>query len=170
MNASRTFYDNTFSKLLNAPSFGRDMEFWERQKSIFDRFVKFNIAATEFYSRIGDIAQDATKQVLEDYVKMSGEGTQPKSFDEFYKYWAKAVSAAYDKVLLSEELSILAGKMVDELSRFKAAFDKAWESYLALFPIPKKSDLDDLYKTVYELKKEVKALKKALKKEGQGNE
>lgn len=163
LEAWQQSYDATFGKFVNAPTFGKDMEFWKHQKASFDRFVKFNTAAAKFYASLFEIAQDATKQVLEDYAAMQAQGTQPKTFDEFYKYWSKAVTAAYEKVLFSENLSVLSGNMVDAMSRFKMESDKLWAFYLAQMPIPKKSDMDDLHKTVYELKKELRALKKEIR-------
>ncbi len=156
-------YNDTFGKLVNAPTFGRDMSLWQHQKAGFDRFIKYNIAITKFYTGIYEVAQDATKKVLEDYLAMSAQNAQPKTFDEFYKYWSKTVTAGYDKVLFSEHLSQLAGNMVDEMSRFKAESDKLWEMYLANFPVPRKSDMDALYKTVYDLKKELRAMKREMK-------
>jgi polyhydroxyalkanoate synthesis regulator phasin len=170
LEAWKKGYDETLGKALNAPAFGKDMDFWERQKAAFDKFVKYHIAATKFYTALVEIAQDATKKMLEDFMNMSARGEQPKTFDEFYKYWARIVSAAYDKVLFSEEISGLAGNMIDELSRFKEESDKLFEHYLASLPIPKKSDMDDLYKTIYELKKEVRELKKTIKDSKKGQE
>jgi len=160
LEAWQQSYDAAFGKFVNAPTFGKDMDFWKHQKDSFDLFVKFNAAAAKFYARLFEIAQDATKQVLEEYASMQGADTQPKTFDEFYKYWAKTITAAYEKVLLSENLSELSGNMVDAMSRFKIAYDKLCEFYLDFMPTPKKADLDDLYKTVHELKKELRSLKK----------
>lgn len=156
-------YEETFGKMMKAPTFGKDMDFWQRQKSSFDRFVKYNAASAKFYASLVDIAEGASRQVIEDYAAMQKQGTQPKTFDDFYKYWAKTVSKAYDKVLFSEEISVLAGNMVNEMSKFKIEYDKLCEMYLTSVPVPKKSDMDDLYKTVHDLKLELRALKKEMK-------
>lgn len=155
-------YENTFGKLVSAPTFGKDMAFWQNQKTSFDSYIKYNIASTKFYMSLAEIARDATRQTLDEYVAMRKEGTQPKTFDEFYKYWNKNVSKAYDKVLFSDEISALAGNMVNEMAKFKMEHDKLCERWLANLPIPKKSDMDDLYKTVHEMKKELRALKRQL--------
>lgn len=155
-------YENTFGKLIGAPTFGKDMAFWQSQKSSFNSYIKYNIASTKFYMSLVEIARDATRKALDDYVAMRKEGTQPKTFDEFYKYWNKTVSKAYDKVLFSDEISVLAGNMVNEMSRFKMAYDNACEMWLANMPIPKKSDMNDLYRTVHEMKKELRALKRQI--------
>ncbi len=156
-------YEESYGKLMNAPTFGKDMEFWKQQKAGFDRFIKYNVAATKFYAGMYDIAQDATKKVLEDYIAMRAEGTEPKTFEEFYKYWSKAVSSAYQTFLFSDEMSRLAGNMVDEMSRFKIAYDELCETWLENFPVVRHSDINDVYKTLYELKKEVRALKKEIR-------
>lgn len=155
-------YENTFGKFVSAPTFGKDMAFWQNQKSSFDSYIKYNIASTKFYMSLAEIARDGTRQTLDEYVAMRKEGTEPKTFDEFYKYWNKTVSKAYDKVLFSDEISTLAGNMVNEMANFKMEYDKLCEMWLANMPIPKKSDMDDLYKTVHEMKKELRALKRQL--------
>jgi len=160
LEAWQQSYETTFGKFINAPTVGKDMDFWKRQKSSFDRFVKFNIAAAKFYASLFEIAQDATKKVMEDYASMQAEGTHPKTFDEFYKYWAKTITAAYEKVLLSDNLSTLSGDMVNAMSQFKMEYDKLCTFYLKHIPVAKQSDLDDLHKAVSELKKELRALKK----------
>lgn len=162
-------YEESLGKLMDAPTYGRDMDFWKQQKASFDRFIKYNIANAKFHASLFEIAQDATKQVLNDYVEMQSQGNQPKTFEEFYKYWSKVVSSTYEKVLFSENLSVLSGNVVDAMSRFKLEYDKLCEMYLKNMPVPKNSDMDDLYKTVYELKKELRALKKEIRSNGKNS-
>jgi Ca2+-binding EF-hand superfamily protein len=160
----RKVYDETTGKAAKAPTFGKDMDFWKRQQVVMDSYIKYNIASSRFYAALAEIAGDATRKALKDYVEMcSGDDNKSKTFEDFYKYWSKTVSAAYEKVLFSDEMSMMAGNMVDEMAKFHAEFDKFFELLFASLPIPKKSDMDDLYATVYELKKEVKALRKEIK-------
>ena len=154
-------YDATFGRMTQMPMFGKDMEFWRRYRDNYDRFVKFNMASTGFYSAMYEVIRESTQKVIEEYMAMPKD--QPQTFEEFYKYWAQQVSATYDKVLFSEQYGRLAGNMVDEMAKFKIAYDELCESYLAHLPIAKKSDMDALYKTVYELKKEIRSLKKEIK-------
>jgi hypothetical protein len=163
MEALKKNYEETFGQMARHPMFGKDMEFWRRHRDSFDRFVKYNIAASGFYTAMYDVISDSTRRVIEEYAAMSARGDQFKSFEEFYKYWSKQVSATYDKALFTEQYCRLAGNMVDEMSRFKMAYDELIESYLANQPIAKKSDMNALYKTVYELKKELRSLKKEMK-------
>ncbi len=155
-------YNATLGRLLSAPSFGKNMEFLQQQKSSFDRFIRYNIAATQFYTSLASVIREATRKVVDDYLEMRTQGTEPKTFEEFYKYWTKVVSDHYEKILFTDEISSLAGNMVNEMARFKRERDRLCEMYLADLPIPKKSDMDDLYKTVHDLKREVRRLKTEL--------
>lgn len=152
-------YDATMGKLMDAPTFGKDMALWTQQKNSIDRFVKYDIAYTKFFASLLNIAQEATEKVLDDYREMYIHGTQPKTFDEFYKYWTKTVSKAYSKAQFTEEMSTLAGRMVDAMSEYKIEQDRLGEMYLANFPVVRKSELDSLYKTVHDLRREVRALR-----------
>ncbi|MBQ4347638.1 MAG: hypothetical protein IJC39_04255 [Firmicutes bacterium] len=152
-------YNQTYGKLFNAPAFGLNRDIIEKQMRSFDKFVKYSVTFNEFYTSVYKIGQDATKKVIEDYIAMTADNTQPKTYDEFYKYWSKNISAAYDKVFFSDDFSKLSGEIVDTMSRFKIEYDKLCESLLVNVPVPTKSDMKSLYKTVYELKKELRALK-----------
>ncbi|MDR1686188.1 MAG: hypothetical protein LBR82_07090 [Desulfovibrio sp.] len=159
----RKVYDETAGKAAKAPTFGKDMDVWKSRQAVMDSWIKYNIASNRFYAALAEIAGEATKKALNDYVEMCAGDNKIKTFEEFYKYWSKTVSATYDKVLFSDEVSMLAGNMVDEMAKFRAEFDRFFELSFASLPIPKKSDMDDLYATVYELKKEVRALRKEIR-------
>ncbi|MDR2124729.1 MAG: hypothetical protein LBP38_07105 [Desulfovibrio sp.] len=159
----RKVYDETAGKAAKAPTFGKDRDLWKSRQAVMDSYIKYSIASSRFYAALAEIAGDATKKALDDYAEMSAGDNKIKTFDEFYKYWNKTVSATYDKVLFSDEMSMMAGNMVDEMAKFRAEFDKFFELSFASLPIPKKSDMDDLYATVYDLKKEVRALRREIR-------
>ena len=163
MEVLKKNYEETFGRIAFQPTFGKDMEFWRRYRDSFDRFAKYNIAVTGFYTAMYEVIRESTNKVIEEYKDMSAGGSQPKTFDEFYKHWSKQVSETYNKVLFSEQYGRLAGNMIDEMARFKLAYDELCESFLAHLPVAKKSDMDALHKTVYELKKELRSLKKEIK-------
>jgi polyhydroxyalkanoate synthesis regulator phasin len=52
------------------------------------------------------------------------------------------------------------GRTVTSLAEFSAARDEALEDVLKMFPVARKSDMDDLAREVYELKKRLRKLEK----------
>jgi predicted nucleic acid-binding Zn-ribbon protein len=100
--------------------------------------------------------------IVQGYQRMGEDANQPKTFREFYQYWWTKNEDAYQNLFKTEEFSKLLGQVSEASFEFKKSFDQFLEQQLKLLPIPTKTDLDSLYKTVYELKKQVRAMAKKL--------
>ena len=69
---------------------------------------------------------------------------------------------AYEKLLLTDEFAKVFGDFSDRYAQFMIAQNKIYERMLSALPIPTNTDMKSLYKTVYDLRKDVRDLKKAL--------
>lgn len=163
LEAWKKSYDATYSKILKMPAIGIQKESIKRQMDSADKYYNMAVIMNSFYGRIYQIANDTTEQVFKDYFDLLEEGKEPKTYDEFYRYWSKAINKAYDKLFFSDDFSKLAGETVNAMSDFKLNYDRMLEDYVSYWPVPKKSDMDSLYKTVYDLKKEVRSTTKEIK-------
>lgn len=155
-------YDKTFSKFLNSPTLGINRELLEKQFEGVDTFIKYATILGEFSTTILSVAQETTAQIFKNYMEMMKNGTQPKTFKEFYEYWSKENESAYEKLFNTEDFSRLIAEVVDSSMKFKMKCDNLMEEYISVMPIPTKSEINSLYKTVYELKRELKNVKKEL--------
>lgn len=161
-------YDKTFGALLKSPVVGSSREIIEQNKKMLDALVSFLMVASDFSTKVMGVASENSKKAFEQYFDMLEEGSEPKTFNEFYKYWSDRVEAAIDKYFFTDEFAKMMGFVADAAMKFKIESDKATELFLANTPIVTTSEIDNVYKNVYELKKEVKKLKKEvgeLKKE-----
>ena len=116
----------------------------------------------EFFGQVFKVSQETMLKVITDYSEMLKEEKQPKTMEEFNKYWAREIDKSFDKIYLTDDFSKLISTVVDSTMELKKESDKLMEEYMAILPIPKKSDMDSLHKTIYNLKKEVRTLKKEL--------
>ena len=162
-------YDQSYKKLLNMPSMGMNRELLERQYDGIDKTVTFMTSYMEFFAQVFKVNQETMQKVVTDFAEMMKAGTQPKSMEEFHKYWAKEIDKSFDKIYLTDDFSKLMSTVVDSTMELKKETDKLMEEYMSVLPLPKRSDMDSLYKTVYDLKKEVKSLKKELAKLNEQN-
>ncbi len=158
----RDNYEKTFSKFLNSPTMGINREYLERQFESMDAFVKYITILGEFSATILSVTQETIGEVLKNYMEMLKDGTQPKTFKEFYEYWSKEIDKAYDKLFSTDDFSKLIAELTDATMIFKMRLDELMEDYLSFVPVPTKTEMDSLYKTVYELKKELKNTRKEL--------
>ncbi len=157
-------YDRSYKKFLNMPSMGINRELLEKQYDGIDKTVTFMTSYMEFFGQVFKVSQETMFKVITDYSEMLKNGTQPKTMEEFNKYWAREIDKSFDKVYLTDDFSKLMSTVVDSTMQLKKESDKLMEEYMAMLPIPKKSDMDSLHKTVYNLKKEIRTLKKELEK------
>lgn len=155
-------YDRYFSKMINTPAMGINRELFEKQSDNFDKFIRFSILVQEITAHINQIGQETMVKVIENYFETMEKGTEIKSFEEFYKYWSEEIGDALDVLYFSDEFSELTAETLKAMAELKIESDKLWETYLSNYPIPKNSDMNSLYKTVHDLKREVKSLRKEL--------
>ncbi len=162
-------YDRSYKKLLNMPSMGINRESLEKQYDGIDKGITFMMTCMELYGEVFKVTRETMLKVITDYSEMLKDDTQPKTMEEFHKYWAREIDQAFDRIYLTDDFSKLMSTVVDSAMELKKESDKLMEEYISIFPIPRKSDMDSLHKTVYNLKKEIKSLKKELKKLSEQN-
>ena len=153
-------YNETFGKLLNMPTMGIDRNAYRDKLQTFDKFIKFLANSAELNLKLSAIINDSTKSVIDDVVKLSQEGKNIKDFEEFYNFFKVKLSDNFDNVFYSDEFAKFLGNYLDSMLTLKIDIDKVIEDSLKYYPIPTNTDMKSLYKTVYELKKEVRTLKR----------
>ena len=117
-------YDVSFRKLLDTPMIGYWREYLEKQQDSVGKYIDFVFAANAFYGRVYEVAQQTTREVLEEFQTKAVEGASPQSYEDFCQYWTKKINAAYDSLFFSDDFSVISGKMVDAMSEFKIESDK----------------------------------------------
>lgn len=155
-------YDQSFGKIFNIPGLGLNRESFEQQMQSYDSYVKYMISFNELYSLIYKVSVETMEKLVKQYQDMYKEGTVPTTFKEFYDIWWKTNENAFVDLFSTAEFSKVFGKFSEKFCDFKIKSDKLIEMQLKALPLPSKADMDGLYKTVYEQKKEIRALKKAI--------
>lgn len=156
----RAQFDKTFGAILLSPSMGINKELIEQQSKAFDTFIDMMLLSTDFTSRIYAVQSENVDDMIKKYLEMAEEGVQPKTFNEFYTYWSNELEGVFDSYFATPEYAKLLGQLSTAAMDYKIEMQKLIEKYLADTPIVTRSEINSLYKTIYELKKELKALKK----------
>lgn len=157
----RSQFDKTFGAIILSPSFGLNKELIEQQSRAFDTFIDMVLLSADFTSRIFAVQNENLDEMVQKYLEMTEKGIQPKTFNEFYTYWSNELEKVFDSYFATPEYSKLLGQLSTAAMEYKIEVQKLIERYLADTPIVTRSEINSLYKTIYELKKELKAMKKA---------
>ena len=102
------------------------------------------------------------EKILEAIAENVKGGKLETDFTEFYNNWINENGKSFENLFHTDEFSKLQGELVTLDSQIRGTSDKLMEHALAPFPVVLKSQLDELYKTNYELKKQVYEMGKQL--------
>jgi class III poly(R)-hydroxyalkanoic acid synthase PhaE subunit len=153
-------FESTSGKAFKMPAVGKDREEIELILKTLDRYSVFLAKSTEFQHKIYLTGQDAMEKVIESIAQKTREKEDITSFNEFIKLWATVNEKAFLELFNTEEFSKLQGTLLDVALDTRKYFHQLMELYLADFPIALRSEMNDVYKTVYHLNKNVRELLK----------
>lgn len=157
-------FNNSIGKVFHVPAVGKDREKIELIMKGFDDLSVYMAKNTEYQHTMYITGQKAMEKVIENMARKITEGNEIKSFNEFFNLWIDVNERTYYALFQTEDFSKLQGELLDSSLNVRRHFFKLMELYLFDFPIALRSEMDDLYKTVYDLKKKVKSLEKELNK------
>lgn len=156
-------YEQTWGKVLRMPPLGLTRETIERSqrgtKALIDHFAAMNDFSSAL-QREGVKAMQKVATRLEDMYNM---GQAPKTFKEFYTLWWTTNEETVYELFKTQEFSHLLSRVTNAAMDVRKRYDDIMEEYLKMLPIPTRSEMNDLYKTLYQLKKEARRNTKQLK-------
>ncbi len=157
-------FGDAFGKMMELPEVGMTQDYMEKQMESLGAVKDLLENMSGFVSSMVKTNQGTMEEVVKNYQKTVSEGKQPKTFKEFYKYWWTENEAAYQKLFKSTDYSKMVGQLTDAGLNVKKQLDSLMEKQFEFMPFPTKSDMDELYKTIADLRKELKASQKAAAK------
>jgi hypothetical protein len=156
-------FDGTVGRIFHVPQVGKDREKVELLLRSLDDLSVYLAISTEYQHMIYITGLAAFEKVIATLAEKIGGGEEIKGFDEFFDLWVDVGERTYQALFQTEDFSKMQGKLLEASVNARTRFFKLMELYLYDFPIALRSEMDDLYKTIYELKKKVNGLEKQLK-------
>lgn len=151
-------YEASVEKMFSMMGMGANRESNEDQMKVMNAYIKMLFTAGELVALVTDSCRDSAKVLVERYQKNIKEGKVVTTFREFYNLWYSVTEEILLGLLNTDEFSKVFGDFADKYAQYMIACNKVQERMLASLPIPTKTDMDSLYKTVYDLRKAVRDL------------
>jgi class III poly(R)-hydroxyalkanoic acid synthase PhaE subunit len=149
-------YEQTWGRLLRMPALGPMRETVGLLQQGAEALVDYFSVSTDFGSALSRVSTEAMLKVMTELGSMSDKGQAPKTFREFYKLWWTTNEEAVKELYQTPEFSRLLGRVVDALMLVRKRYHEIIEEYLKALPIPTRTEMNDLYKSLYLLKQEVR--------------
>jgi|GEM_PF-2957737 len=153
-------YQRAFNPLVRLFAPGKESELNEQYSALLDKFAQYGQKLNELqYLMYTTGAKNFEKFVFENYEEVK-KGADLGNYQQVFQAWVAKNEEAFVGLFRTEEYSKLQGELLDLGLELKNGFEKIAETYLASLPIMLRSEADELYQTIYELKKRVRQLEK----------
>lgn len=160
LHAWQEIYEKEIRKVFHIPQVGLGREYQERMMTALDRFSLFHGNAIELLHFLYIPMEQSFLQMQKDLEHMVAEGRLPEDQEEYYKMWLQKLEAHYMELFRSQEYTSALGKTLGAMGEFKSARDAMIEDSLQSIPVPTRSEMDELYKELYALKRRIRDLEK----------
>ena len=155
-------YEEDLEKYFTVMGFGLNRESTADYMNFVNQGNKALLSMGELMAVITKTAKESFEQIADKVKKDLAAGKSITTFRDFYKVWYSVTEDAYESLLSTDEFAKSFCGFADRYAQFMVAQNKVLERMLSSLPIPTNTDMKSLYKTVYDLRKEVRDLKKAL--------
>jgi class III poly(R)-hydroxyalkanoic acid synthase PhaE subunit len=161
----RKSYQESLGRLLNLPTMGFSRETIERVNRSIDAFLEFVVVLNEYYSMFYQTGTRAAEKVYSRLGEFSEQDwNSPDGFRKFYRLWWTINEDTYHELFMSPEFTAMLKQVLDRGLLFRKWLDSLTDKILEMTNIPTKKDMDEIYQALYELKKEVRWQRRAIKK------
>ncbi len=162
--AWKEIYEEEFQQYFNIPQLGLTRYSQERFYKFIDHWNLLQATLSEF-SFVLYLPVEKSFKVLQDQVEqMSKDGKLPEKPKEYYNLWLKILEGHYMNLFKSPEYLNVLRETLNQVEAYAVAKNQFLQDILQSLPVPTNKDMDELYKEMYILKKQVRALEKKVEK------
>jgi polyhydroxyalkanoate synthase subunit PhaE len=154
-------FGKTFEPLLKLVNPGKEKENVEATIALMDKMAEYSIKQAELQFHLQTTTQKSIEAVAKQYSERYSKPeafTQMPSAQEMYNEWVKTNENLFTELFASEAFSKVKGETLNLSMDVKKHFEKQFENVFEQYPLVFKSEVEELHKTVYELKKQIKEL------------
>lgn len=163
------YLGNHINKIIN-PYFtmtpaGREKDLLQLMMTTQEKFTQYYVKSSELQYLIYNAGQKAMTKVFGQITaKVQENPTQTLTFDDFYSVWVNIMEADLIELFGSDVYAKALGDSLKIALEAKSGLDKQMEYMLAPFPIVPRSEVDEMNKTIYELRAKVRNLESKIEK------
>jgi len=161
-NAWAGIYQDEIRKIYNLPQVGLWRESQEKTAQAMDKYNLFNASLIEFMYFLYLPVERSLKNFQKELLGKMEQGQIPDDLNSIYTNCLKKLENDYSAMFHSKEYTNVMGRALEGLCDFRLAKNSIMEDMLKTSPIPVQSDLDELYREVYVMKKRIRTLEKEL--------
>jgi class III poly(R)-hydroxyalkanoic acid synthase PhaE subunit len=158
MQSAYATFEKTTGKIMSVPTLGKDRE----KMALLSKYTKalstFSSRHLEYYQLMHATGYEGNQAVIKALAEKIEAGEKFDKFDDFFALWINTNEKVFYKLFQSKEFNARRNAMTDAGFKARKLFNQIIEGQLADLPIARRSEMDEVYKIIYDLRKQVKGL------------
>jgi class III poly(R)-hydroxyalkanoic acid synthase PhaE subunit len=155
-------YEDSFGSLMQSPLLGPTREFNGKLLAGFDAWKELYQASINYQLILADVQVKSFEALMKELVSRAEKGNQVKDWKEFQTIWSQVADQVFEDTFCEEDKLKIRGKFLNSLNVYRIKQQEIMELSLNMMNMPTRKEVDEMHKTIYELRKELKQIKKHL--------
>lgn len=151
-------YSDLFAPLMKLVSNTKEKENIELAITAIDKASVYSTKLAELQYLLYTTGQDVAKDTATLVSEKATDLNWTSSFQPFFNEWVTLNEKHYTKLFSTEEFSKLKGELTTLSLDIKKNLESQFENKIETLPLVVKSELNELYQTIHDLKKTIKNL------------
>ena len=164
-----TNYNGMYSQMMNAVSpFGKlmtpstDTKTMQEWNTIMNNMNVYNLKSAEMQYMVYQQGTKVMEKIAESVMNKIENGEEVNSMMKLYQEWLNTSDSVYVALFETDEYSQLMAEVSAMKLRIKKDVEAQMEKMFVNVPVATRSEMDEVYQTIYDLKKQVRQLQTML--------
>lgn len=153
-----------FAKLMTPSNDSKNIAEWNE---IMNQVNIYNIKNAELQFMVYQNGSKVMEKIAESVMHKIENGEEVNSMMKLYQDWLNTSDKTFVELFETDEYSKLMAEVSSLQMRIKKSVEKQTEKMFENIPLATRSEMDEVYQTIYDLKKEVRQLQSMLELENE---
>lgn len=162
-------FENSAGRVFGMPAVGKDREKMELMAQCAAAMSTYAARNSEYQHLMYQTGVEASQTLAKEVASKLQAGENMEKFDTFFALWIDVNEKTFNKLFQTKAFTQKRNALTDAGFKARKLYHELLENQLVDLPIARRSEMDELYKAVYELRKQVKNLEKKLANSNQQN-
>lgn len=157
-------YEESFGSMMQSPILGPTRELNSKLLKAFDAWTTLYRSSIDYQIVLSNVQIRSFEELMIELITLAEKGEKVRDWRQFQDIWSRVADDVFEKEFCEENNLKIRGNFLNALNTYRLYQQELTELWLKMMNMPARSEIDEMHKSIYELRKEVKALKKALAK------
>lgn len=161
-NSMYTNMNNAFAPMMKLMSNDSNKKQMEAANELANEFNNYQIRNAEMQYSMYQTGMKAMEELVEHVYSKVRNGSDLKDFTSIYADWLTISDKHFVELFSTDEYSKMQSELNSFAMKLKMNINAQMEKTMANVPVVTRSEMDEAYKTIYEMKKRITMLEKQL--------